>query len=126
MTAFERYIGISYSGAETPKSSLEVSWGYVETIEKTAAEAPSPPSPRKYLARRRIAEWLIERLAEDVPTLVGPPDQHDAYNVATWLREADREGRSQDELHFNLSPPECGISQVKGRIFLGGDARCAN
>jgi hypothetical protein len=30
-----------------------------------------PPSPRKYWTRRGIAEWLIERLAEDVPSLVG-------------------------------------------------------
>ena len=30
-----------------------------------------PPSARKYWTRRGIAEWLIERLAEDAPTLVG-------------------------------------------------------
>jgi hypothetical protein len=30
-----------------------------------------PPSPRKYWSRRGIAEWLVERLAEDTPTLVG-------------------------------------------------------
>jgi hypothetical protein len=30
-----------------------------------------PPSPRKYWTRRGIAEWLVEKLAEDVPTLVG-------------------------------------------------------
>jgi hypothetical protein len=32
---------------------------------------PPPPSPRKYWTRKGIAEWLVERLAEDVPTLVG-------------------------------------------------------
>ena len=32
---------------------------------------PPPPSPRKYWTRRGIAEWLVERLLEDVPTLVG-------------------------------------------------------
>ena len=30
-----------------------------------------PPSPRKYWTRRGIAEWLVEWLAEDTPTLVG-------------------------------------------------------
>ena len=35
------------------------------------SEVPPPPSPRKYWTRRGIAEWLVERLAEDVPTLVG-------------------------------------------------------
>jgi hypothetical protein len=34
-------------------------------------EVPPPPSPRKYWTRREIAEWLVARLVEDVPTLVG-------------------------------------------------------
>lgn len=34
-------------------------------------EAPPPPSPRKYWARRGIAEWLVTALADGVPTLVG-------------------------------------------------------
>ncbi len=36
-----------------------------------AVEVPPPPSPRKYWTRRGIAEWLTERLAEDIPTLAG-------------------------------------------------------
>jgi hypothetical protein len=32
---------------------------------------PPPPSPRKYWTRRGVAEWLVERAAEDAPTLVG-------------------------------------------------------
>ena len=34
-------------------------------------EVIPPPSARKYWTRRGIAEWLVERLAEDAPTLVG-------------------------------------------------------
>jgi hypothetical protein len=34
-------------------------------------EVPPPPSPRKYWTRRGIAEWLVERLSEEMPTLVG-------------------------------------------------------
>lgn len=45
------------------------------------------------------------------------PDQHDAYTVATWLRQADRDGRLQGALHPNLSPPERGIAQVEGWIL---------
>jgi hypothetical protein len=42
----------------------------------TEGEAPPfevvpPPSPRKYWTRRGIAEWLVEQLSEDRPTLVG-------------------------------------------------------
>lgn len=32
---------------------------------------PPPPSPRKYWTRKGITEWIVERLAEDAPTLVG-------------------------------------------------------
>jgi hypothetical protein len=34
-------------------------------------EVQPPPSPRKYWTRRGIAEWLVERLSEATPTLVG-------------------------------------------------------
>jgi hypothetical protein len=34
-------------------------------------EVPPPPSPRKYWTRREIAEWLVGRLSEKQPTLVG-------------------------------------------------------
>jgi hypothetical protein len=34
-------------------------------------EVQPPPSPRKYWTRRGIAEWLVERLSEGLPTLVG-------------------------------------------------------
>ena len=34
-------------------------------------EVPPPPSPRKYWTRKGLAEWLVARLAEDKPTLVG-------------------------------------------------------
>ena len=256
MPGFDRYIGIDYSGAETPNASLKGLRVYLATGDAPASEVLPPPSPRKYWTRRGIAEWLAERLAEDVPTLVGidhgfsfplryfevhhlpldwdeflddfhhhwptdvdhtyvdfirdglrgdgaarmgnpkwrriceercrgksvfhfdvqgsvaksthagipwlrtlrqqlgsrlhfwpfdgweipaghsavaevypalwkhayapenrTPDQHDAYTVATWLRQADRDGRLQDALHPNLSPPERAIAQVEGWIL---------
>jgi hypothetical protein len=69
--AFDRYIGIDYSGAQTPTSSLSGLRVYVSDRESSPVEVPPPPSPRKYWTRRGIAEWLVERLAEDRPTLVG-------------------------------------------------------
>jgi hypothetical protein len=71
MPLFSRYIGIDYSGAETPNASLKGLRVYVATDELSPVEVPPPPSPRKYWTRRGIAEWLTERLAEEVPTLVG-------------------------------------------------------
>ena len=71
MPAFARYIGIDYSGAETPTASLKGLRVYLADGDAPPVEVPPPPSPRKYWTRRGIAEWLVERLAEDTPTLVG-------------------------------------------------------
>jgi hypothetical protein len=44
---------------------------YLAQGDMAPAEVLPPPSPRKYWTRRGITEWLLERLAEEVPTLVG-------------------------------------------------------
>ena len=69
--AFARYIGIDYSGARTPTASLPGLRAYLAEPQAEAAEILPPPSPRKYWTRRGVAEWLVERLRGDVPTLVG-------------------------------------------------------
>ncbi len=69
--AFERYIGIDYSGAQTPTSSLKGLRIYLADQAIPPEEVLPPPSPRKYWTRRGVAEWLVERLTEKVPTLVG-------------------------------------------------------
>jgi hypothetical protein len=71
MPHFLRYIGIDYSGAKTPNDSLKGLRVYQALGDEPAAEVMPPPSPRKYWTRRGLAEWLLERLAEDVPTVVG-------------------------------------------------------
>jgi hypothetical protein len=64
MQTFRRYICIDYSGAETATASLKglrVYWAEGDA----PVEVLPPASPRKYWARRGIAEWLVEKLAED-------------------------------------------------------------
>ena len=68
---FERYIGIDYSGAQTPKSSLKGLRIYEADRLNSAQEVLPPPSPRKYWTRKEVAEWLAEKLSERQPTLVG-------------------------------------------------------
>ena len=71
VNAFDRYIGIDYSAAQTPTSSLKglrVYW--VDGAGKPEEVAPQA-SPRRYWTRRGLAECLAERLKEPVPTLVG-------------------------------------------------------
>jgi len=71
MTAFLRYIGIDYSGAEMPEASLKGLRIYGAEGDAVPIEILPPSSPRKYWTRRGIAEWLVENLAQDLPTLVG-------------------------------------------------------
>ncbi|MBN2466690.1 MAG: hypothetical protein JXD19_00950 [Deltaproteobacteria bacterium] len=68
---FNRYIGIDYSGAETPDSSLKGLRVYEAGRDSFPVDVEPPPSPRKYWTRRGLAEWLAKRLSDDVPTLVG-------------------------------------------------------
>ena len=67
--AFERYIGIDYSGARTPDDSLPGLRVYLAQGESPPLEVPPPPSPRKYWSRREIAGWLAVILAEDIPAI---------------------------------------------------------
>lgn len=59
---FARYIGIDYSGAQTPKSSLKG----LRVYEANRLDAPQkvepPQSPLKFWTRRGIAEGLVEKL----------------------------------------------------------------
>ncbi len=71
MPAFARTIGIDYSGAKTPTASLKGLRVYLAESGGPPEEVLPPPSPRKYWTRKGVAHLLVERLAEDVPTLVG-------------------------------------------------------
>jgi hypothetical protein len=71
MRQFIRYVGIDYSGAQTPDASLKGLRAYRAERSGQPFEVLPPPSLRKYWTRRGIAEWLIETLSEDVPMIVG-------------------------------------------------------
>jgi hypothetical protein len=71
LAAFERYLGIDYSGAQTPTASLKGLRIYMADGDPPPVEVLPPPSPRKYWTRKGIAEWLVEQLAEDTSMLVG-------------------------------------------------------
>lgn len=70
-SGFDRYIGIDYSGAETPSSSLKGLRIYAADPASPPLEIPPPPGTRRYWTRRGVAEWLVEQLREDRRTLVG-------------------------------------------------------
>jgi len=71
MPQFERYIGIDYSGAETPISSLKALQVYTADWLTQPKVIPPPPGLRKHWTRKGIAEWLASQLSTPKPTLVG-------------------------------------------------------
>lgn len=95
MTAFSRYIGIDYSGAESPESSLKGLRVYSATTDQPATEVPPPPSPRKYWTRKGLAHWLADTLCEDTPTLVGID-----HGFSFPLRYFEKHGLPPDWEHF--------------------------
>lgn len=68
---FGRYIGIDYSGARTPTSSLKGLRVYMADSASPPSEVLALLSARKHWTRRGIAEWLLQRLSEGPPSLVG-------------------------------------------------------
>ncbi len=71
MPDFCRYIGIDYSGAKTPDASLKGLRVYLATNAGPATEVLPPSGRRKYWTRKGVAEWLLLRLSEQTPTIVG-------------------------------------------------------
>jgi hypothetical protein len=70
-TAFNRYIGIDYSKAETCDSSLKGLRVYVADHSSEPREVAPPSGLRKYWTRKAVAAWLVEKLSEASPMLVG-------------------------------------------------------
>ncbi|MFM2170908.1 MAG: hypothetical protein RI957_1137 [Verrucomicrobiota bacterium] len=71
MPHFSRYIGVDYSGAKTPDSSLKGLRIYLATPDEAPQEILPPRGSKKYWSRRGIAEWLLEMLLDEKPTLIG-------------------------------------------------------
>ncbi|MGH9337815.1 MAG: hypothetical protein ACRD21_29025, partial [Vicinamibacteria bacterium] len=97
MTLFNRYVGIDYSGAKTPTSSLKGLRVFVADRNSGPAEVAPPPSRRKYWTRRGIAEWVLARLKEEQRTIIGidhgfsfPIDYFERHQIAyDWIAFLD-------------------------------------
>jgi hypothetical protein len=126
--AFTRYIGIDYSGAETPTASLKGLRVYRAEGSELPAEELPPSSPRKYWTRRGIAEWLADKLAEDVPTLVGvdhgfsfPLRYFEAHGLipdwSTFLNDFHRHWPTDEDIYVDF---------VRDGLRGNGTARMGN
>ena len=126
MPAFDRYIGIDYSGASTPTSSLKGLRVYMAEVSRAAAEVHPPPGRLKYWTRRGTAEWLVERLTEKCATLVGmdlsfsfPQSYFDAHRLAydwpAFLEDFRR--------HWPTDDDDTSVDDVRTGMTGSGAAR---
>jgi hypothetical protein len=67
---FERYVGIDYSGAEVPNAPLSGLSVYGADPSHTPMEL-APPVPLRKWTRRAIAEWIVDLLSTNEPTIIG-------------------------------------------------------
>jgi hypothetical protein len=129
MAVFSRYIGIDYSGAQTPTASLKGLRVYLVEGDAPPVEVAPPPSPRRYWSRRGIAEWLVVRLAEDAPTLVGID-----HGFSFPLRYFEAHGLKPDwptflddfQRHWPTDDDHAYVDFVREGVMGNGAARTGN
>jgi hypothetical protein len=127
--AFDHYIGIDYSGAQTPTASLKGLRVYCAEGNAAPIEVPPPPSPRKYWTRRGIAEWLVERLTENTPTLVGIDHGFSfplRYFEAHALKPDWPEFLEDFQHHWPTDDDHTYVDFVRDWAFGNGAARVGN
>lgn len=71
MPCFERYIGIDYSGAQTPGEALRGLQLYVAEERALPVRVAPPAGARRHWSRQGLAEWLAAELGGPRPALVG-------------------------------------------------------
>ncbi len=69
--AFARYISIVFSGARTSPDAVATARVFLATPTYEPVEVHPPAGTSRYWTRKRIADWLLERLTTSIPTLVG-------------------------------------------------------
>ena len=129
MPFFARHVGIDYSGAQTPTASLKGLRVYLARADAPAEEILPPPSLRKYWSRRGIAEWLLERLAEDTPTLIGID-----HSFSFPLRYFEVHGLKPDwpaflddfQRHWPTDDDHAYVDFVREGVMGNGAARAGN
>ena len=71
MTLFERYVGIDYSGTQTPEASLCGLRAYVAESENLPEEVPPRFWSEEIRDTAQPCSMALCELSEDCPTIVG-------------------------------------------------------
>jgi hypothetical protein len=126
---FDRYIGIDYSGAMTPSTSLKGLRVFIADKNDLPTEVSPPPSPRKYWNRQEVAQWLTLRLSECIPTIIGI-DHAFSFPLKyfeTHLIEADWSVFLKDFIrHWPTHEKDKRIDSIRYGKYENGTARSGN
>jgi hypothetical protein len=129
MRTFDQYIGIDYSGAETPVTSLKRLRVFIANRRSPPVELLPPPSLRKYWTRRGIAEWMIKLLSEDRLTIIGidyafsfPLRYFETYHLlpdwSSFLNDFQK--------HWPTDDDHTSVDDVRYGLCGNGGARAGN
>lgn len=129
MSIFDRYIGIDYSGAQTPEDSLSGLRVYIAEGNTTPCEEKPPPNLRKYWTRRGLAEWLTATLRETPRTIVGI-DHGFSFPVAYFVKyKLDRDWNVfLDDFcdHWPTNAPHTSVNSIRDGLHGRGSERQGN
>jgi hypothetical protein len=126
---FNRYVGIDYSGAETPTASLKGLRVYSASGASTPTEVLPPPSPRKYWTRRGIAEWVVAQLSGGTPAIIGMD-----HGFSFPLRYFEKHQLARDwpsflddfQHHWPTDQDNTYVDFVREGVCGDGAARCGD
>lgn len=122
--AFERYVGVDYSGARTAGDPLPGLRVYASVAGKEPEEVR--PAHGRYFSRRGVHDLLHEVLSESIPTLIGV-DHSFSFPLAYF----DQHGLTQDwdrflddfEHHWPTAEAGVTVESVRRGQFGHGAAR---
>ena len=126
MPAFQRYIGIDYSGAATPEKGLTGLRVYSADGGGSPRERRPTADGRRHWSRRSLAEWLLDTLDDEVPTLIGI-DHGFAFPIAWHAEHAVAGGwdgfLADFRIHYPTHRPGVTVQQVRDGVIGNGPAR---
>jgi len=124
--AFQRYIGIDYSGAATPEKGLTGLRVYSADGGEPPRERRPTADGRRHWSRRSLAEWLLDMLDDEVPVLVGI-DHGFAFPIAWHAEHAVAGGwdgfLADFRTHHPTDRPGVTVQQVRDGIIGNGPTR---
>ncbi|HEX2641553.1 MAG TPA: hypothetical protein VHU81_01070 [Thermoanaerobaculia bacterium] len=91
MPDFQQYIGVRYSGRKDPGDRIREIRVYVSHEDHEPYREGNPSHENGLWSRRELAEWLLERITEGPPVVIGldhafsfPQTYMDRNNLKTW------------------------------------------